>query len=254
MKTPKLFSQRLLRKGPLAAETFDLFSQWDFEVGVDLNLKRGLEGQFRTTAWEAEVHSTIRARLTDIDAIRPLIQLSKSGISFADWRDCYRLWLIITEQPFGAFVLDWLYEERGNGRYQVRAEEIRPFVTSSWQLAQKAPLSQYGVVRAARDLLKNSTDLGLLSGTSPVKTLNHPGLDDGAFVFHLLLIAEIEGSASRAIESRYWRAAFMAPSDVHNRLLLLHQYRKVDYQVAGSLIQLSLPYANSLAFAEAVAA
>lgn len=253
MKTPKLFSQRLLRKGPFATETFELFSQWNFEVDIDRNLERGLEGQFRTTAWETEVKSTIRARLTKMSAIRPLIQLAKSGMSFENWRDCYRLWLIMTEQPFGSFVVDWLYNERETGRYQVRAEEVRSFVTDSWRRAKKAPLSDYGVVRAARDLLRTSTDLGLLSGTS-VKTLNHPGLDDSAFVFHLLLIAEVEGSASRAIESRYWRAAFMAPSEVHSRLLLLHQYRKVDYQVAGSLIQLSLPYANSLAFAEAVAA
>ncbi|RWP15968.1 MAG: hypothetical protein E5X67_08820 [Mesorhizobium sp.] len=254
MRPPSVWSQRLLRKGPFAAETFALFSQWNFEHGVDRNLARGLGGQFRTAGWEKEVRATIRARLTDMDAIRPLIQLSKSGMSFHDWRDCYRLWITLTEQPYGSFVMDWLYGERERGRYQVRAEEVRPFVTASWSRAKKVPLSEYGVVRAARDLLKTATDLGLLTGASTVKTLAHPGLGDSAFVFHLLLIAELEGSASRAIESRYWRAAFMAPSEVHNTLLRLHQYRKVDYQVAGSLIQLSLPYANSLAFAEAVAA
>lgn len=254
MRPPTVWSQRLLRKGPFAPETFALFSQWDFEDSVDANLARGLGGQFRTAGWEKEVRATIRARLTDMAAIRPLIQLSKSGMSFHDWRDCYRLWITVTEQPYGSFVMDWLHGERERGRYQVRAEEVRPFVTALWSGARKEPISEYGIVRAARDLLKTAHDLGLLTGASPAKTLAHPHLGDSAFVFHLLLIAELEGSASRAIESRYWRSAFMAPSEVHSTLLRLHQYRKVDYQVAGSLIQLSLPYADSLAFAEAVAA
>ncbi len=254
MRPPRVWSQRLLRKGPFVAETFALFSQWDFEDTVDRNLARGLGGQFRTAGWEKEVRSTIRARLADVDAIRPLIQLSKSGMSFHDWRDCYRLWITLTEQPYGMFVLEWLHDERERGRYQIRAEEVRPFVTAVWRGERKETISEYGVVRTARDLLKTAHDLGLLTGASSLKTLAHPGLGDSAFVFHLLLIAEIEGSAAKAIESRYWRSAFMAPSEVHNTLLRLHQYRKVDYQVAGSLIQLSLPYANSLAFAEAVAA
>jgi hypothetical protein len=34
----------------------------------------------------------------------------------------------------------------------------------------------------------------------------------------------------------------MAPNDVERELFRLHQYRKLDYQVAGSVQQLSLPY------------
>ena len=33
----------------------------------------------------------------------------------------------------------------------------------------------------------------------------------------------------------------MRPSDVERELLRLHQFRKLHYEVAGSLVQLSLP-------------
>ncbi|HKI21226.1 MAG TPA: hypothetical protein VKA15_25255 [Isosphaeraceae bacterium] len=45
----------------------------------------------------------------------------------------------------------------------------------------------------------------------------------------------------------------MIPStEAHAALLHLHQFKRLDYQVAGSLIQLTLPYPSALAFAESL--
>ncbi len=46
----------------------------------------------------------------------------------------------------------------------------------------------------------------------------------------------------------------MSPSDVERELLRLHQFRKVDYQVAGSIVQLTLPCANACEYAERMVA
>ena len=43
---------------------------------------------------------------------------------------------------------------------------------------------------------------------------------------------------------------FLQPADVEQELLRLHQFRKLEYHVAGSLVQLSLPYASSSEYAE----
>ena len=43
----------------------------------------------------------------------------------------------------------------------------------------------------------------------------------------------------------------MAPSDVERELLRLHQYRKLSYESAGTLGQLTLPFPTALAYAEA---
>jgi hypothetical protein len=46
----------------------------------------------------------------------------------------------------------------------------------------------------------------------------------------------------------------MRPSDVERELLRIHQYRKVDYQIAGSIVQLRLPCANACEYAERMVA
>jgi hypothetical protein len=46
----------------------------------------------------------------------------------------------------------------------------------------------------------------------------------------------------------------MRPEDVEREILRLHQYRKLDYQVAGSLAQLRLPCRSAPEFAERMVA
>jgi hypothetical protein len=46
----------------------------------------------------------------------------------------------------------------------------------------------------------------------------------------------------------------MRPADVEHELLRLHQYRKLEYQVAGSLVQLSLPCTSTREYAESMVA
>ena len=46
----------------------------------------------------------------------------------------------------------------------------------------------------------------------------------------------------------------MNQDQVHAHLLRLHQYRKVDYQVAGSIVELTLPCANAREYAERMVA
>jgi hypothetical protein len=57
-------------------------------------------------------------------------------------------------------------------------------------------------------------------------------------------------SPSKVIASPEWRLFLMRPADVERELLRLHQFRKLDYQVAGSLVQLSLPCMSTRDYAE----
>jgi hypothetical protein len=56
------------------------------------------------------------------------------------------------------------------------------------------------------------------------------------------------------LESEDWKMFLMLPSDVERELLRLHQYRKLDYQVAGSLVQLTLPCSTTREYAERMVA
>jgi hypothetical protein len=46
----------------------------------------------------------------------------------------------------------------------------------------------------------------------------------------------------------------MRPVDVERELLRLHQFRRLEYHVAGSLVQLSLPCTSTSDYAERMVA
>jgi hypothetical protein len=248
-----VFSQRYLRKGPLVEETYRLFAGWKDDASVEQNLERGFAGQFSTISWGKEVRATTSGRLRNLEALRPLIVLARNGMKLDGWRDCWRLWIGATEEPFGGFVRDWLFPQMVAGRSRVSTSDVRGFAIEAWKRhSPKRPLSEYGVVRAARDLLHTATQLGLLSGNSAVNTIATLPHSDDILLFYVQMIADFEGSAAKVPGSDLWRMMMMPASEAHAVLLHLHQFKRLDYQVAGSLVALTLPFSSTLAFAESL--
>ena len=68
------------------------------------------------------------------------------------------------------------------------------------------------------------------------------------------MIAQEDRSPRRVIDAADWRMYLMRSSDLENELLRLHQFQLVDYQAAGSLVQLSMPAASALDYAKAMVA
>ena len=255
MKFRPEWSQRLLRKGVLVAETYELFAGWNDSLSEAGNLK-AIVGQHATAGWEREVHATLHRRLRHIDRIRPLIALAKGGMALPDWRDCLRLWIGATEEPFHDFACGWLFAEHEKGRLQIRTEDLRGYVD---KMAQgRGPkgktLSEYGKIRAARDLLRVAGDLAMLTGNGPVKNFASISMSDDVMMFYAHMIADLEGNVAKMPSSRLWRLAYMSPPDVHVALLRLHQYKRLSYEVAGNIVQVGLPFGSALECAERVAA
>ena len=247
-------SQRLLRKGALATETYKLFSSWEQNASLERNLERGLQGEFTTDAWSREVQATLRRRFQSMPATQQLIRLAKEGLPLEEWRSCLLLWIGIYEPLFGEFVTDWLFAERAHGTYQVRTQDVSPYLEHYWKRVSANPLSAYGATRTARDLLRMAVDLRLLEGTGVAKSFTSHHLTDRCFMYWAHVISELEGSASRLLESRTWRLALMGPDAVENEVLRLHQFRRLEYEVAGSLVQITLPCRSSSEYVERMAA
>ena len=250
MKVKPEWSQRLLRKGLLVDETYGLFAGWAFCQSVEANLFTGLSGRQSTQGWDDEVVSTVRRRLRHFDLVKPLIILAQRGLPLRDWRDCLRLWVGATEEPFHTFATQWLEAERARGRSAIKSEDLLSVVaTAAARTSRAPPLSDYSRIRAARDLLKTAVDLGMLVGSGPVRTFASIAMSDHALVFYAHMIADLEGDASKVPQSPLWRLAFLDPQEVHLTLLHLHQFRRLDYQIAGSLVQLTLPFSSAIEFA-----
>jgi hypothetical protein len=94
----------------------------------------------------------------------------------------------------------------------------------------------------------------MLSGLGPVKTFASIAMSDDVVMFYAHMIADLEGNSSKMPASKLWRLAFMTHADVHVALLRLHQFRRLNYEVAGNIVQVGLPYKSALECAERVAA
>lgn len=251
MPLGKDISQRLIRKGALAAETYSLFSKWDGIVSFEDNLRQGLDGIFKTSSWENEVRSTVRRRFRSQEEALVLVKLAQQGLPFDEWRSCLLLWIGIHEELYFRFSTEWLFPEFLGGRYVVRVEDVIPFVREYWPRlnTERKSLSDYGLTRTARDLVRMATELGVLTGGSVRKYATYH-LTDRCFIYWAQRIAEHEGGTSMVPTSRLWRMVFMRPVDVEQELLRLHQFRMLEYEVAGSLVQLTLHCASSREYAE----
>ena len=99
--------------------------------------------------------------------------------------------------------------------------------------------------RVASGLLRMATDFGLLTGTLNKEFASYH-LPEESFIYLLHAMADAEPNARRIVDAEDWRMYLMDASDVERELLRLHQFRKVHYEVAGSLAQLKLPCGSSL--------
>ncbi len=107
--------------------------------------------------------------------------------------------------------------------------------------------------RVASGLFSIAVEFGLMTGRQ-VREFAPYHLSDESFLYVLHALAEKRPNATEIVQSPEWRMYLMDPSDVERELFRLHQYRKLHYDVAGSLAQLKLPCGSLLEYARTLMA
>ncbi len=153
------------------------------------------------------------------------------------------------------FLINWLFPAFIAGNYRIRPDDIYEHIRSVGLRGGKIEhvWSETTLNRVSAALLKISVDFGFLRGRV-VKEFASYHLPERSFIYLLYALLEQAQNPRKVLASEDWRMFQMQPSDVERELLRLHQYRKVDYQVAGSIVQLSLPCANACEYAERMVA
>jgi len=257
--TPKgrKFSTRLIRKGALLEDTHRVFLEWDIAKPFEENLNRARELNTPgadNQSWLKEVVATISSRWRHEPQLPAIVLLAKRA-SISVWRPCV-LWHIgRVDELYYRFATEWLFDEYEAGAYRLRTADVLPFVEkiTASRAAEKKGLSEYGLKRAGRDLLRMATDFGLLKG-SAVREFNSYHLPEESFIYLLHVMYEVHGNARDVVQSPNWRLFLMSTADVERELFRLHQFRKLRYEVAGSLVDLTLPCISAAAFVEEMAA
>jgi hypothetical protein len=245
-------------KGAMIDETHAVFAAWDFARSKRENLDRLCEENFigaSTATWLRDVAKVLNRRFDPDGRDRGLIVLAKNGCDLEEWKPLL-LWHITRDEfLLRDFLQNWLYPAYESGAFRVRPEDLHGYLRS---VRKRGGITEHAwtevtLKRVAAGLLKMAVDFGLLRG-SVVKEFASYHLPERSFLYLLHAIREEKQSPRKVIDASDWQMFLMRPSDVERELLRLHQFRKLEYQVAGSLVQLTLPCSSSREYAERMAA
>lgn len=245
-------------KGAMIDETYAVFASWDFECSKRENLDRLRENNFigaSSATWLRDVAKVLNRRFDPDGRDRPLVALAKHGLSLEEWRPLLLWHMTRDEFLVRDFIETWLFAAYDLGAFRVRTEDVEKYLSGIGNRGgtTEHEWSEQTTKRVAAGLLKMAVDFGLLRG-SVCREFVSFHLPERSFLYLLHAMRDENLSPSKLVSSLEWRLFLMRPADVEHELLRLHQYRKLDYQVAGSLVQLSLPCTSAREYAERMVA
>lgn len=245
-------------KGAMIEETYAVFSAWDFERSKRENLDRLRDENFvgaSSATWLRDVAKVLNRRFDPAVRDRPLVVLAKRGLPIEEWKPLLLWHMTRDEFLVRDFLETWLFAAYDSGTFRVHTEDVEKYLGDIGKRGgtTEHAWSEQTTRRVAAGLLKMAVDFGLLRG-SVAKEFVSFHLPERSFLYLLHAMRDEKLSPSKLISSPEWRLFLMRPPDVEHELLRLHQYRKLEYQVAGSLVQLSLPCASTREYAERMVA
>ena len=245
-------------KGAMIAESYAIFTAWDFDRTKRANLDRLRAENFigaSSTTWLRDVAKVVNRRFDPAGRDRALVDLAKNACALDEWKPLLLWHMTRDEFLVRDFLQNWLFPAFDAGAFRVRPVQLHDYLRGVETRGGETEhaWTENTLDRVAAGLLKMAAEFDLLRGTVG-KEFTTYHLPERSFLYLLHAMREENNSPSKLIGSPDWRMFLMRPTDVEHELLRLHQFRKLDYQVAGSLVQLSLPCPNSLAYAETMVA
>ncbi|MBL8528756.1 MAG: DUF1819 family protein [Burkholderiales bacterium] len=241
-------------KGAMIEETYAVFAGWDFDRSKRENLDRVRAENFigaGSATWLRDVAKVLNRRFDPAGRDCPLVVLAKQGVSLDEWKPLLLWHMTRDEFLVRDFLETWLFSAYEAGTFRIRSEDVETYLGGIGKRGATVEhaWSEETTKRVAAGLLKIAVDFGLLRG-SIAKEFASYHLPERSFLYLLHAMRDEKLSPSKVIASPEWRLFLMRPADVEHELLRLHQFRKLDYQVAGSLVQLSLPCTSTRDYAE----
>ena len=249
-------SSAAIMRGALVDETYTILRGWDFGVTRTENLRR-VRDENRVAAtsgqWANKVTQAISRRFDPGGRDRPLAEVAIGGCDREVWKPILLYHMTRDEFLLRDFLVHWLYPQYTRGTYRLHTDDVTSylkFLSAKRGIVWSGTWSESTTVRVAQGLLRIAADFGLLKGTM-YKEFASYHLPEESFIYLLHAMADSQPNARRIVESEDWYMYLMDASDVERELLRLHQYRKVRYEVAGSLAQLTLPHDSPVQHAKA---
>ena len=252
----KIVSSFTIVKGALIDETYQTFGTWNLEKSKKENLDRVRSGELisGSETWRRDVAKVLNRRF-DPDRDRALVVLAKGACPLPAWKSIL-LWHITRDEfLFRDFLVHFLYPLHSSGALRVRQDEVVSYLDT---IADRGGITEHQWTlktreRVAMGLLKMAVDFDLMVGSVHRELTNYHMADD-AFLYVLHAIYQRENNGQRVIGAEEWKMFMMSACDVQQNLFRLHQFRRLEFQLAGTLGQLTLPCSSAEQFAERMVA
>ena len=243
-------------KYSLIDETYAVFRGWDFDRSREENLRQVRDGNTigaTSASWLRDVYKILNRRFDPNGRDRALVKLSKAHVSMDVWKPLL-LWHITRDEfLLRDFLINWLFKEYEDGAFRIRAEDLHPYLRDLHARGLVAEeWKDTTLKRVASALLRMAVDFGLMTGTT-VREFASYHLPEPSFLYLLHAMYEVHGNGRDVVQSPDWRLYLMSTSEVEREIYRLHQFRQLRFEVAGSLMDLSLPCDSAVAFAEEMA-
>lgn len=246
-------------KGAMISESYEVLAQWDFDQSKRANLNRLRDENYigaQSANWLRDVAKVLNRRLDPDGRDRPLAVLAQGGFPLEEWKPIL-LWHITRDEfLYRDFLITWLFDAHQRGIYRIHPDDLHDYLAGVGSRGGQTEheWTASTIERVATGLLKMAADFGLLSGGA-VKEFAHFHLPERSFAYLIRAVLEYEArSPRRMLDSVDWRMFMMEEEDVTRELLRLHQFREVEFEAAGTLVQLSMTVDSPLEYAEGLVA
>jgi hypothetical protein len=246
-------------KGAMVTETYEAFQHWDFNEDRRANIARLKDLNVfgaQSATWLRDLGKVLNRRFDPNGRDRPLVRMAQESVDLTVWLPALLWHMTRDEFLVRDFLINWLEPRFREGAFRIRVSDLYQYLDEiqARGLTQDGkPWSEHTRQRAASGLLRMAADFGLLKGTVVREFASHH-LSDEAFLYVLHAIADIEPNGADVIQSPEWQMYLYQPVDVEQEILRLHQFRRLHYERAGSIVALSLPFESAAEYAESLCA
>jgi hypothetical protein len=254
----RVVSSFTLIKGTLIAETYAVFARWDFKLNKSANLELLRDQNYigaRAGTWLRDVIFVLNRRFDPEGRDRALVLLAQGGCPMEEWRPLMLWHMTRDEFLIRDFLEGWLFNAYEQGVYRLRSEDLYEYLGG---IGDRGGITEHAwsestIKHAAPALLRTAMDFGLLKGTVHREFAGYH-LPERSFIYLLHAMRDAGLAPRQLISSPEWRMYLMRPADVEREILRLHQFHRLRYEVAGSIVELALPHTSALKYAEEMVA
>jgi hypothetical protein len=244
-------------KGALVEETYTVFRAWDFakspEQNLDLVRRTNAVGA-KSASWLLDIYKVLHRRFEPEGRDRNLVELAQHGYPLEHWKPMLLWHMTRDEFLLRDFLVHWLYDHFALGTLRVRTQDLWPYLRALQDNGLVTePWKDSTLKRVSSELLRIAVDFGLMRGTITREFATYH-LPDESLLYLLHAMIELQPNAHEVVHSTDWRMFLMDAADVERELFRLHQFRRLHYEVAGSIAQLKLPCGSAAEYAREIAA